>query len=102
MCSDAPLAFSQAVLINGNSASTAEFLAAALQDNGVARLVGEHSFGKGYVWDEPQVCIHPSLVYPCCCLCVEYQLTVLLASAGLAAAWQSVHASLLVDVRLSC
>ena len=34
------------VLINGNTASTAEFLAAALRDNSAAQLVGEHSFGK--------------------------------------------------------
>ena len=34
------------VLINGGTASTAEFLAAALRDNGAAQLVGEHSFGK--------------------------------------------------------
>ena len=36
----------QVVLINGGTASTAEFLAAALRDNSAARLVGEHSFGK--------------------------------------------------------
>ena len=36
------------VLINGGTASTAEFLAAALRDNDAAQLVGEHSFGK--VW----------------------------------------------------
>lgn len=37
------------VLINGYSASSSEILAAALHDHGVAKLVGEKSFGKGIV-----------------------------------------------------
>lgn len=38
-----------AVLINGMSASASEVLTAALSENGVARVYGEKSFGKGTV-----------------------------------------------------
>ncbi len=38
-----------AVLVNGNSASASEVFSGALQDNGVAKLVGTKTFGKGIV-----------------------------------------------------
>lgn len=38
-----------AMLVNGNSASASELLAGALHDNGVARLFGTTTYGKGIV-----------------------------------------------------
>ncbi len=44
-----PYRFPLAVLIDSETASAAELVAAALQDHGRAALVGTHSFGKGLV-----------------------------------------------------
>ena len=37
------------VLTNGNSASASEILAAALKENGKAKIVGEKTYGKGVI-----------------------------------------------------
>ena len=38
-----------AMLVNGNSASASELLSGALKDNGVAKLFGTQTYGKGIV-----------------------------------------------------
>mmetsp|Transcript_1903 Transcript_1903/g.2553 ORF Transcript_1903/g.2553 Transcript_1903/m.2553 type:complete len:497 (-) Transcript_1903:3211-4701(-) len=45
MVLDAPLV----VLVNGNTASAAEVMTAALKENGRATIVGEQTFGKGII-----------------------------------------------------
>ena len=44
-----PYKFPLAVLIDSRSASAAELVAAALQDNGRATILGERSYGKGII-----------------------------------------------------
>ena len=44
-----PYKFPLAVLIDSRTASAAELVAAALQDNGRAAILGERSFGKGII-----------------------------------------------------
>ena len=46
-CTDVPLV----VLIDSGTASSSEFLAAALQDNGRGAFVGQRTFGKGRIQD---------------------------------------------------
>lgn len=50
------------VLVNRGTASAAEVLAGALQDRGVAILVGERTFGKGSVQTVYELASEPSLL----------------------------------------
>lgn len=50
-----------ATLINGGSASAAEILAGALQEQGVSKLVGTKSFGKGVVQELVEITPETSL-----------------------------------------
>ena len=49
------------ILVNGGSASASEILAGALQQYGIAKLVGEQTFGKGSVQELEQVTPETSL-----------------------------------------
>ncbi|MBI5798744.1 MAG: S41 family peptidase [Candidatus Yonathbacteria bacterium] len=49
------------VLINGGSASASEILAGALHEHGIAKLVGEKSFGKGSVQELIEITPETSL-----------------------------------------
>jgi carboxyl-terminal processing protease len=51
------------VLVNRNSASAAEIVAAGLQDYGLAKIVGEKSYGKGSVQDLVDIPGYGSLKY---------------------------------------
>ena len=44
-----PIDVPVAVLVNGESASASEILAAAIQENGIGKVVGTKTFGKGIV-----------------------------------------------------
>jgi carboxyl-terminal processing protease len=47
------------ILINGGSASASEILAGALSEHGIAKLIGEKSYGKGSVQELVQITDNP-------------------------------------------
>lgn len=49
------------ILVNGGSASAAEILAGALQEQGVAKLIGQKTFGKGSVQELVEITPDTSL-----------------------------------------
>lgn len=49
------------ILVNGGSASAAEILSGALQEHGIAKLVGTQTFGKGSVQQLMQITPDTSL-----------------------------------------
>lgn len=55
--------FDVAVLINGNSASASEVLAAALSENDCAKLIGEKSYGKGTIQSVSDMMYGDSIKY---------------------------------------
>ena len=58
------LALPLVVLVNGETASSAEILAGALKDNNRALFVGQPTFGKSCIQEVYEISPHPGLHYP--------------------------------------